>query len=168
MHFGLISVDIAPLIHYSEIMNDDLYDLLKNYAYQSSVKMTTQQVYDMLHYLEIYSKEDTEMGYTFNRGYQYNDTRGDEVATATLEAYAKGISFEALLKKNTQVRIYWSQIQSERAAKEKQRIKEQERLARLAEKRAIEKAKKDEVLAKLTDEELEAFGFMKNKKVTKR
>lgn len=150
-------------------MNNDLYDLLKNYAYQSSVKMTTQQVDDMLRHLEIYSKEDTEMGYTFNRGYQYNDTRGDEVATAVLEAYAKGISFEALLKKNTQVRVYWSQIQSEKAAKEKQRIKEQERLAKLAEKRAIEKEKKDEVLAKLTDEELEAFGFMKNKKkVTKR
>ena len=104
------------------------------------------------------------MGYTFNRGYQYNDTRGDEVATAVLEAYAKGISFEALLKKNTQVRIYWSQIQSEKAAKERQRIKEQERLAKLAEKRALEKAKREEVMTKLTQEELEAFGLVKKGK----
>ena len=150
-------------------MNDDIYDLLKRYAYQRSVSMNTQQVYDFLKEFDIFNRKDTEMGYTYNRGYQYNDTRGDEVATAVLEAYAKGISFEALLKKNMQVRIYWSQIQSEKAAKERQRIKEQERLAKLAEKRALEKAKKDEVLAKLTDEEREAFGFMKNKKkVTRR
>lgn len=149
-------------------MNDDLYELLKNYAYQSSVKMTAQQVYNILHHLEMY--KDPGMSYIYGRDNRYQDTRGDEVATATLEAYAKGIPFETLLKKNAQVRIYWSQIQSEKAAKEKQRIKEQERLAKLAEKRAIEKAKQDEVLAKLTDEELEAFGFIKNnkKKVTKR
>lgn len=168
-------------------MNEDDYwvDALRNHVYKATYDnhwtwaidkdlltdpaLNMSQVYDMIRKLDDFKRKDTEMGYTFNRGYQYNDTRGDEVATAVLEAYAKGISFEALLKKNTQVRIYWSQIQSEKAAKEKQRIKEQERLAKLAEKRALEKAKKDEVLAKLTDEELEAFGFMKNKKkVTKR
>lgn len=168
-------------------MNEDDYwvNALRNHVYKATYDndwtwaidkdlltdpaLNMSQVYDMIRKLDDFKRKDTEMGYTFNRGYQYNDTRGDEVATAVLEAYAKGISFEALLKKNTQVRIYWSQIQSEKAAKERQRIKEQERLAKLAEKRAIEKAKKDEVLAKLTDEELEAFGFMKNKKkVTKR
>ena len=153
-------------------MNDDdwFINVLRDHAYQRSVgsPLNTQQIYDMLKNIDIYRKDD-DMAYTYGRNSWYQDTRGDEVATATLEAYAKGVSFDALLKKNTQVRIYWSQIQSERAAKEKQRIKEQERLAKLAEKRALEKAKKDEVLAKLTDEELEAFGFMKNKKkVTKR
>ena len=145
-------------------MNDDIYDLLKRYAYQRSVSMNTQQVYDFLKEFDIFNRKDTEMGYTYNRGYQYNDTRGDEVATAVLEAYAKGISFEALLKKNMQVRIYWSQIQSEKAAKERQRIKEQERLAKLAEKRALEKAKREEVMTKLTQEELEAFGLVKKGK----
>ena len=168
-------------------MNEDDYwvNALRNHVYKATYDndwtwaidkdlltdpaLNMSQVYDMIRKLDDFKRKDTEMGYTFNRGYQYNDTRGDEVATAVLEAYAKGISFEALLKKNTQVRIYWSQIQSEKAAKERQRIKEQERLAKLAEKRALEKAKKDEVLAKLTDEEREAFGFMKNKKkVTKR
>ena len=152
-------------------MNDDdwFINVFKDYAVQRSMTMNTQQIYDMLKNIDIYNRKDTGMAYTYGRDNRYQDTRGDEVATAVLEAYAKGISFEALLKKNTQVRIYWSQIQSEKAAKERQRIKEQERLAKLAEKRAIEKAKKDEALSKLTDEELEAFGFMKNKKkVTKR
>ena len=155
-------------------MNDDEWfiNVLRDHTYQRSLgsPLNTQQVYDMLRQLEMYSKKDTDMAYTYSsRNSWHQDTRGDEVATAVLEAYAKGISFETLLKKNTQVRIYWSQIQGEKAAKEKQRIKEQERLAKLAEKRALETAKKDEVLAKLTEEELEAFGFMKNKKkVTKR
>lgn len=154
-------------------MNDDdwFINVLRDYTYERSVgsPMNTQQIYDMLKSIDIYSKKDTEMGYSFNRGYQYNDTRGDEVATAVLEAYAKGISFEALLKKNTQVRLYWKQVLADKEHKEKQRLREQERLRKLAEKRALEKAKKEEVLSKLTDEELEAFGFMKNKKkVTKR
>ena len=110
-----------------------------------------------------------DMAYTYSRDKWYRDTRGDEVATAVLEAYSRGVDFNTLLKKNTQVRLYWKQILADKEHKEKQRIREQERLAKLAEKRALEKAKKDEVLAKLTDEEREAFGFMKNKKkVTKR
>ena len=109
-----------------------------------------------------------DMSYSYNRGY-YNDTRGDEVATAVLEAYANGVSFEALLKKNTQVRLYWKQVLADKEHKEKQRLKEKERLAKLAEKRAAEKAKREEVMSKLTPEELEAFGLVKNtRKVTKR
>ena len=168
-------------------MNEDDYwvNALRNHVYKATYDndwtwaidkdlltdpaLNMSQVYDMIRKLDDFKRKDTEMGYTFNRGYQYNDTRGDEVATAVLEAYAKGVSFDALLKKNTQVRLYWKQILADKEHKEKQRIREQERLAKLAEKRALEKAKKDEVLAKLTDEELEAFGFMKNKKkVTKR
>ena len=104
------------------------------------------------------------MAYTYSRDKWYQDTRGDEVATAVLEAYAKGISFEALLKKNTQVRLYWKQVLADKEHKEKQRLKEQERLRKLAEKRAEEKAKREEVMAKLTTEELEAFGMIKKGK----
>lgn len=140
-------------------MNDDDYNWIK--------QIFNQRIYGKS-VDTIWIDEATDMSYSYSRGY-YNNTRGDEVATATLEAYAKGIPFETLLKKNTQVRTYWGQIQNEKIAKEKARDRELERQRKLAEKRAIAKAKKDEVLAKLTPEELEAFGFMKNtKKVTKR
>ena len=92
---------------------------------------------------------------TISRIGDYHDTRtrGDEVATAVLEAYANGIEFETLIKKNKTVRQYWSQIQSEKT-----------RLAKLAEKRAAEQAKREEVMSKLSREELEAFGFVKKGK----
>ena len=154
-------------------MNDDdwFINVLRDHAYQRSVgsPMNTQQIYDMLKNIDIYSKKDTDMAYTYSRNSWYQDTRGDEVATAVLEAYANGVDFETLIQKNRVVRQYWYQIQSEKARAEKARAAQLESDRKLAEKRALEKAKKDEVLAKLTDEELEAFGFMKNKKkVTKR
>lgn len=150
-------------------MNDDWYidNIFWNYNNQRSAGMNTQQVYDMLRQLEMYSKKDIDMAYTYGRDNRYQDTRGDEVATATLEAYANGVSFETLIRKNATVRLYWQQVLADKQHKERQRLKEKERLAKLAEKRALEKAKKDEVLAKLTEEELEAFGLI-NKKVTKR
>ena len=168
-------------------MNDDDYwvDALRNHVYKATYDndwswaidkdlltdpaLNMSQVYDMIRKLDDYKRKDTEMAYTYNRGYQYNDTRGDEVATAVLEAYSKGVSFDALLKKNTQVRQYWYQIQSEKARAEKARAAQLESDRKLAEKRALEQAKREEVMAKLSLEELEAFGFMKNKKkVTKR
>jgi NADPH-dependent 7-cyano-7-deazaguanine reductase QueF-like protein len=110
----------------------------------------------------------TDMWNTYNKSY-YNDTRGDEVATAVLEAYANGVEFETLIKKNKTVRQYWYQIQSEKVRAEQSREKEKERLRKLAEKRKLEAAAKAEVMAKLTPEELEAFGFAKKpRKVTKR
>ena len=110
-----------------------------------------------------------DMAYTYSRDKWYQDTRGDEVATAVLEAYSRGVDFNTLLKKNTQVRAYWSQIQNEKIAKEREREREKARLAKLAEKRAIEQAKREEVMTKLTQEELEAFGLIKKtRKVAKR
>ena len=146
-------------------MNDDDWyiNVFRDYTTQRSTGMNTQQIYDMLRQLGMYSKKDNDMAYSYSRGY-YNDTRGDEVATAVLEAYAKGVSFEALLKKNTQVRLYWKQVLADKEHKEKQRLKEEERLAKLAEKRAEEKARREEVMAKLSKEELEAFGFAKKGK----
>lgn len=156
-------------------MNDDDYwnilrpslskdwDFTYQQARQMDSSLTTQQIYDLLIQIDQYSKKDTEMAYSYSRGY-YNNTRGDEVATAVLEAYANGVEFETLIRKNSAIRQYYYQIQSEKAAKEKARQREQERLRKLQEKRAIERAKKEEVMAKLTPEELEAFGFKKGRK----
>ncbi len=116
----------------------------------------------------IWIDEVYDMNWSYNKGY-HNDTRGDEVATAVLEAYAKGVEFDTLLSKNKQVRTYWGQIQSEKIRVEQARERERQRQAKLAEKRAIEQAKREEVMTKLTPEELEAFGLVKKpRKVTKR
>ena len=149
-------------------MNDDEWfiNVLRDYTYERSVgsPMNTQQVYDMLRQLEMYSKKDTDMAYTYSRNSWYQDTRGDEVATATLEAYAKGIDFETLLKKNIQVRSYWNEIQDQKIKQAQARERAIERDRKLAEKRAAEKAKREEVMSKLTPEELEAFGFVRKGK----
>jgi len=120
--------------------------------------MNTRQIYDMLK-----SRKDTDMAYSYSRGY-YEDTNSKEVATAVLEAYADGVPFETLIKKNKAVRQYWYNIQSERAARLKRAEQEKARLAKLAEKQAAEKAQREEVMTKLTKEELEAFGFVKKGK----
>ena len=137
-------------------MNDDDYWNDKSY---------TKELYDLLKghamYKEYGRKDD--MAYSYSRGY-YEDTSSKEVATAVLEAYADGVPFETLIKKNKAVRQYWYNIQSERGRAEQARIKEQARLAKLAEKRAEEKAKREEVMSKLSKEELEAFGFVKKGK----
>jgi hypothetical protein len=110
----------------------------------------------------------TDMWNTYNKSY-YNDTRGDEVATAVLEAYSKGIEFDTMLEKNKQVRAYWGQIQADKVRQAQDREKRRERDRKLAEKRKLAAAAKAEVMAKLTPEELEAFGFAKKpRKVTKR
>lgn len=113
---------------------------------------------------KIWIDEATDMAWSYSKGY-YNDTRGDEVATAVLEAYANGIEFDTLLQKNKQVRAYWGQIQAEKIKQAQARERARERDRKLAEKRAAEKAQREEVMAKLSKEELEAFGLvMKGKK----
>jgi hypothetical protein len=111
----------------------------------------------------IWIDEVSDMAYSYSRGY-YNDTGAAEVATAVLEAYADGVPFETLIKKNKAVRQYWYNIQSERAARLKRAEQEKIRLAKLAEKQAAEKAQREEVMSKLSREELEAFGFVKKGK----
>ena len=132
-------------------MNDDDYSWIAE-------AMTTQQIYDMLK-----SRKDTDMAYSYSRGY-YEDTNSKEVATAVLEAYADGVPFETLIKKNKAVRQFWYNIQSDRAARLKRAEQEKIRLAKLAEKQAAEKAQREEVMSKLSREELEAFGFVKKGK----
>jgi hypothetical protein len=111
----------------------------------------------------IWIDEVSDMAYSYSRGY-YEDTSSKEVATAVLEAYADGVPFETLIKKNKAVRQYWYNIQSERAARLKRAEQEKIRLAKLAEKQAAEKAQREEVMSKLSREELEAFGFVKKGK----
>jgi hypothetical protein len=132
-------------------MNDDDYRWIDE-------AMTTQQIYDMLK-----SRKDTDMAYSYSRGY-YEDTNSKEVATAVLEAYADGVPFETLIKKNKAVRQFWYNIQSDRAARLKRAEQEKIRLTKLAEKQAAEKAQREEVMSKLSREELEAFGFVKKGK----
>lgn len=119
---------------------------------------------------QVWIDEASDMSYSYSRGY-YNDTRGDcdEVATAVLEAYSKGIDFNTLLENNKQVRAYWGQVLSDKVKQAQANERQKIRLAKLAEKRAIEKAQREEVMAKLTQEELVALGLVKNtRKVTKR
>lgn len=135
-------------------MNDDtdwLRDVFKQYIYGKKA--------DSIWIDEV----GRDMGYSYSRGY-YNDTRGDEVATAVLEAYSNGIDFDTLLEKNKQVRAYWGQIQAEKIKQAQAREREKERKRKLAEKRALEQAKREEVMAKLTQEELEALGLVKKGK----
>jgi hypothetical protein len=108
----------------------------------------------------IWIDEASDMSYSYSRSY-YNDTRGDEVATAVLEAYSKGIDFNTLLEKNKQVRAYWGQIQADKVKQAQARERARERDRKAAAKRALEKAKREEVMAKLTQEELVALGLVK-------
>lgn len=135
-------------------MNDDDYSWIK--------QILSQRVYGKS-VDKIWVDEATDMAWSYSKGY-YNDTRGDEVATAVLEAYANGIEFDTLLQKNKQVRAYWAQIQSEKIKQAQARERARERDRKLAEKRAAEKAQREEVMAKLSKEELEAFGFVKKGK----
>jgi hypothetical protein len=141
-------------------MNDDDY-----WNIISGSTSATRELYDLLtnyQRYKDYSRKD-DMAYSYSRGY-YEDTSSKEVATAVLEAYADGVPFETLIKKNNAVRQYWYNIQSERAAKFKRAEQEKIRLAKLAEKQAAEKAQREEVMSKLSREELEAFGFVKKGK----
>lgn len=151
-------------------MNDEVYwvDALKRYIWENAKDSYSWSPDWQGRLITDYNMKDAEMAWNYNYSRHY-DTRGDEVATAVLEAYSKGIDFNTLLRKNTTVRQYWHQVQDDLLAKEKAREREQARLDKLAEKRAIEKAKREEVMTKLTPEELEAFGLVKKtRKVTKR
>jgi monoamine oxidase len=143
-------------------MNDDDY---WNIISGSTRELATRELYDLLknygNYKDYNRKDD--MAYSYSRGY-YEDTSSKEVATAALEAYADGVPFETLIKKNKAVRQYWYSIQSERAARLKRAEQEKTRLAKLAEKQAAEKAQREEVMTKLTKEELEAFGLVRKGK----
>ena len=152
-------------MRYSEyIMNDDdywndksytkeLYDLLKQHAMYKEYGKRDNMVYT-------YNNNDV---FTYSKGY-YEDTHSKEIATAVLEAYAAGVPFETLIKKNKAVRQYWKEVQDKKVKQAQANEREKIRLAKLAEKRAEEKAKREEAMSKLSKEEREAFGFVKKGK----
>jgi hypothetical protein len=140
-------------------MNDDDYWSMSQPSY-------TRELYDLIKNYEMYkdySRKD-DMAYSYSRGYYSEDTNSKAIANAVLEAYADGVPFETLIKKNKAVRQYWYNIQSDRAARLKKAEQEKTRLAKLAEKQAAEKAQREEVMTKLTKEELEAFGLVRKGK----
>ena len=139
--------------------NDDYWNII------SGSTSATRELYDLLKEHAMYKEYNRKdnMAYSYSRGY-YEDTTSKEVATAVLEAYADGVDFETLIKKNKVVRQFWYNIQSEKVKKAQANEREKIRLAKLAEKRAEEKAKREEVMSKLSKEELEAFGFVKKGK----
>lgn len=159
-------------------MNDDDYfnDLLKNHTRDWSwtvdqaklmdPKLSSMDIYNLLTQLQNDIRKDKDMAYSYGRGY-YDDTRGYELATLVLEAYANGVSFEQLIKKNSTVRQYWYQIQSEKAARLKAMERDRARREKAAEARAIKAAAKKEAMTKLTKEELEAFGLINKKRTSK-
>ena len=136
-------------------------------------KSYTKELYDLLKQHAMYKEygRKDDMLYTYNnndvfrypRGY-YEDTTSKEVATAVLEAYAAGVPFETLIKKNKAVRQYWKEVQDKKVKQAQANEREKIRLAKLAEKRAEEKAKREEAMSKLSKEEREAFGFVKKGK----
>ena len=138
-------------------MNDDDY-----WYILSGATSATRELYDLVKNHENY-RDYNRKGNMYSSGY-YEDTNSKEVATAVLEAYADGVPFETLIKKNKAVRQFWHNIQSKRAAKLKRAEQEKTRLAKLAEKQAAEKALREEVMSKLSKEELEAFGLVKKGK----
>jgi hypothetical protein len=138
-------------------MNDDDY-----WYILSGATSATRELYDLVKNHENY-RDYNRKGNMYSSGY-YEDTNSKEVATAVLEAYADGVPFETLIKKNKAVRQFWHNIQSKRAAKLKRAEQEKTRLAKLAEKQAAEKAQREEVMSKLSKEELEAFGLVKKGK----
>ena len=139
--------------------NDDYWNII------SGSTSATRELYDLLKEHAMYKEYNRKdnMAYSYSRGY-YEDTTSKEVATAVLEAYADGVDFETLIKKNKVVRQFWYNIQSEKVKKAQANEREKIRLAKLAEKRAEEKAQREEVMSKLSKEELEAFGFVKKGK----
>lgn len=117
----------------------------------------TSWIYETLRQFKDYDKE---LSMPYQR-YDRYDTRGDVVAIALLEAYSDGVDFDTVIKKNSTVRQYWYNIQSERANKIKRAEQEKVRRQKAAEKKKLEDAARAEVVAKLTPEELAAFGLNK-------
>ena len=132
----------------------ELYDLLKEHAMYKEYNKRDNMVYT-------YNNNDI---FTYSRGYYEDAHSSKEIATAVLEAYAAGVDFETLIKKNKTIRQCWNQIQAEKVKRAQANEREKIRLAKLAEKRKLEAEKKAEAMTKLSQEELEAFGLVKKGK----
>ena len=120
--------------------------------------MSTRNIYDALMHVE----REKNM-YSYNKP---RDTRDGDVAQAALEALEAGISLDTLLKSNKTVKIWYGQMIADRDKAKIARQREADRQAKLAEQKRLEDEARAVVAAKLTPEELAAFGLNK-KGVTK-
>ena len=77
-----------------------------------------------------------------------------------LEAYSKGIDFDTCIKKNPSAKKYWTKVQL--AIVQREKDAENRRLKSLA--MTKQKKQKELAMAKLSQEELQAFGLAKKGK----
>jgi len=90
----------------------------------------------------------------------------EKMLAETISALEKGITLDQLLKKNKTVRTWYDADIQSRAAQEAAAIKNAARQAKFAEKQRLENEARAAVMAKMTPEEIEAFGL--NKKGAKK
>jgi hemoglobin-like flavoprotein len=93
-------------------------------------------------------------------GYDHHMHIHVDIISTIMESYANGVEFNTLLKDNPEIKRLHTQVK--RKKKEASDILEKV-ILRLA-KEAAEKEKKQEAMAKLSSEELEAFGLVKHRK----
>lgn len=83
-----------------------------------------------------------------------------EIVMEILDAYSKGIDFDTCIKKNLPAKKYWIKVQL--AILQREKDIETLRLKRLA--MTKQKKQKELAMAKLSQEELQAFGLAKKGK----
>lgn len=91
----------------------------------------------------------------------------EKVLDEIVHAYAKGITFEQLLKESKTVRTWYNKEAQSRAEREATALREAARQAKLAEKKRLEDGLRAAVMAKMTPEEIEAFGLNKKRRTNK-
>jgi len=91
----------------------------------------------------------------------------EKVLDEIVHAYAKGITFEQLLKESKTVRTWYNKEAQSRAEREATALREAVRQAKLAEKKRLEDGLRAAVMAKMTPEEIEAFGLNKKRRTNK-
>jgi hypothetical protein len=92
-------------------------------------------------------------------GRYYDTAREGDVAASALEALEKGMTLDDLLKKNKNVKTWWTQHLKDRAAQAAIAARQAELDRKKAEKKKLEDEKRLEAVSKLTPEERAAFGL---------
>ena len=87
----------------------------------------------------------------------------EKVLDYAIRAREKGITLDQLLAKNKTVRTWYDADIQSRAAQSEAAIKEAARAAKFAEKKRLAEEARAAVMAKMTPEEIEAFGLNKKR-----
>lgn len=90
----------------------------------------------------------------------------EKMLSDTISALQNGTTLDQLLKKNKTVRTWYDADIQSRTAKEAAALRNAAREAKFAEKKRLENEARAAVMAKMTPEEIEAFGL--NKKGAKK